>query len=306
MTIRTATEQDIPAIVELLKLSLGESLMPKSEALWRWKHIDNPFGKSTVLLAFENDVLIGVRAFMRWEWKHENKIYKAVRAVDTATHPQHQGKGIFKKLTLQLVEQCRIEGVDFIFNTPNKSSKPGYLKMGWMSNGRMKLYIKPILIAGTKKSDFDASYLLGKNGIKLTEQLNCLEPSFIKTSISEQFLQWRYGTNPNIRYYSFSDKQESPTYLLIFRLKAGRLGVEFRICDIFQTNSTHKNDFKKHLLQVIHDSGARIVSSATNTNLLPTLVGSVGPEITTLPLSFDHNFLTFNFWKPSLGDMEVF
>jgi N-acetylglutamate synthase-like GNAT family acetyltransferase len=50
MEIRPAHENDIPAIVELLKLSLGESLMPKSEAFWRWKHIDNPFGKSPVIL----------------------------------------------------------------------------------------------------------------------------------------------------------------------------------------------------------------------------------------------------------------
>src|SRR5688572_13844447 len=100
MQIREATELDIPIIVDLLKLSLGESLMPKSEAYWRWKHVENPFGASPVLLCFEDDMLIGVRAFMRWQWFHNGKIQTAVRAVDTATHPAHQGKGIFKKLTL--------------------------------------------------------------------------------------------------------------------------------------------------------------------------------------------------------------
>src|SRR5688572_3667570 len=155
MLIREATEADIPAIVELLKISLGESLMPKSEAFWKWKHIDNPFGKSPVLVAEENGQLIGVRAFMQWEWQYQNKIYKAVRAVDTATHPQHQGKGIFKKLTLELVEQCKAKGVDFIFNTPNKSSKPGYLSMGWMSNGKLKIYMHPRIFCAAKSTDFE-------------------------------------------------------------------------------------------------------------------------------------------------------
>lgn len=306
MVIRNAEETDIPAIVELLKLSLGESLMPKSEAFWRWKHVDNPFGQSPVLLALENDQLIGVRAFMRWEWKQGNKIYKAVRAVDTATHPQHQGKGIFKKLTLQLVDQCRAGGVDFIFNTPNKSSKPGYLKMGWRSNGKMKLYIKPVLSPGKQASDFDSVYGISQHGIRFNQELIHDDATRLTTSVTEQFLNWRYGANPNINYYSFSDHPDKPTYLTIFRLKPNRLGIEFRVCDTFQHQDVNKRAYKKHLLHVIHASGARLVSSAMNKSLLPTLSLSVGPEITTYPLSFDHNFLTFNFWKPSLGDMEVF
>ena len=76
MTIRASTEADVPRIIELLKSSLGETLMPKSEAFWRWKHWENPFGKSPVLLAFENETLIGVRAFMKWEWRYDNKIIK--------------------------------------------------------------------------------------------------------------------------------------------------------------------------------------------------------------------------------------
>src|SRR5688500_12323348 len=117
MEIREATEADIPAIVALLKISLGENLMPKSDRYWRWKHLENPFGPSPVLLCWEGGNLIGVRAFMRWRWMWEQKNYHAVRAVDTATHPGHQGKGIFKRLTLSLVERCRHED-HFVFNTP--------------------------------------------------------------------------------------------------------------------------------------------------------------------------------------------
>src|SRR5688572_14122292 len=141
MEIREAEESDIPEIVSLLKLSLGESLMPKSERYWRWKHLENPFGPSPVLLCREGKELIGVRAFMRWEWVHAGHIYKAVRAVDTATHPKHQGKGIFRKLTLSLVDRCKERGDHFVFNTPNQQSKPGYLKMGWEEVARVPVQI---------------------------------------------------------------------------------------------------------------------------------------------------------------------
>ena len=119
LTIRKASGEDVAAIVSLLRLSLGEALMPKSEAFWKWKHCDNPFGASPVLLAFENNELIGVRAFMRWEWTRNGKTVKAVRAVDTATHPRHQGKGVFKKLTLSLLNEHKNSDICFVFNTPN-------------------------------------------------------------------------------------------------------------------------------------------------------------------------------------------
>ena len=137
-------------MIELLKKSLGEGLIPKSEFLWNWKHEQNPFGASFVLLAEENGMLIGLRAFMQWQWKWKDTVYKAIRAVDTATHPEHQGKGIFKKLTLQQLELCKQQGIHFVFNTPNDQSRPGYLKMGWVQQGKMPLKFKvrnPIALA---------------------------------------------------------------------------------------------------------------------------------------------------------------
>ena len=74
-----------------------------------------------------------------------DKVYRCLRAVDTATHPEHQGKGIFKKLTLQLIDEAAKQGYDFIFNTPNAQSTPGYLKMGWKRWGKVPLWIHPVI-----------------------------------------------------------------------------------------------------------------------------------------------------------------
>lgn len=304
MIIRSATPEDVPGIVELTKLSLGERLMPKSIEFWNWKHTFNPFGRSKVLLALDNEKIIGIRAFMAWSWKSENKTYSSVRAVDTATHPNYQGKGIFKKLTLQLVETCREAGVDFIFNTPNKSSKPGYLKMGWSSMGRMKVYVKPVIPFASRANDFDSTYLI-KNTIPYHQKFSNATAR-LATSVSEEYLNWRYGTNPNIRYYAFSDRADSPTYLTIFRLKPFRWGTEFRICDTFSQDNGFDHMYRNHLLEVIRSSGATVVTSTAGMKIFPTIPVRISPEITIRPLSFDYDFLNFNFWKPSLGDLEVF
>ena len=53
--------------------------------------------KKFLLVQEDNGRIVGVRAFMQWRWVQEGKVYKALRAVDTATHPDYQGKGIFKR-----------------------------------------------------------------------------------------------------------------------------------------------------------------------------------------------------------------
>ena len=158
MFIRKATSEDIPAIVQLLKASLGDVSSTKSVAYWNWKHVDNPFGPSPVLVAEEDGDLIGVRAFMRGDWVQDGKVYRALRAVDTATHPAHQGKGIFKILTLQLVQDASNAGFDFIFNSPNAQSTPGYLKMGWEVWGKVPVHIRPVFNLKSYKADLFNSF----------------------------------------------------------------------------------------------------------------------------------------------------
>ena len=38
---------------------------------------------------------------------------------------------------------CAREGVDFVFNTPNDQSRPGYLKMGWQLVGKLTPWVQP-------------------------------------------------------------------------------------------------------------------------------------------------------------------
>lgn len=70
--------------------------------------------------------------FLRWKFDVPGEgTISAVRAVDTATHPDWQGSGIFTRLTLGALDELRDDGLDVVFNTPNDQSRPGYLKMGW-------------------------------------------------------------------------------------------------------------------------------------------------------------------------------
>jgi GNAT superfamily N-acetyltransferase len=322
--IREATEADIPAIVSLLKLSLGESLMPKSGEYWRWKHIENPFGPSPVLLAWDGTVLVGVRAFMRWEWVERGRVYRAVRAVDTATHPEYQGKGIFKKLTLSLVAHCTKLGDDFVFNTPNSQSKPGYIKMGWVEAGKMpvRFSIRRPLHMGwnflTKKEpkigpteNGSLRHYLEHPGLSTLLE-NHLQQEKIVTNVSVPYLAWRYLQVPVADYVGVGlTAGDALTGLIIARIKQTRLGRELRITDCFLDHRTDKQELKGRLRAIEKQQYIDYTTlSGTGEHGVLGLgsIASGGPMVTVRSLGMTdlNKIIKFHLWSPALGDLELF
>lgn len=330
MEIREATDADIPAIVDLLRLSLGEGLMPKSTEYWHWKHFENPFGPSPVLVCWEHSKLIGVRAFMRWEWIASGQQISAVRAVDTATHPDFQGKGVFRKLTMSLVETSKYNGLDIVFNTPNHQSKPGYLKMGWDEAGRLPVKFSLRKPARIVSNIFLKTRANNKepNGHNLTRYLdhpgleNLLENAREKntgivTKVSRRYLIWRYRDVPVADYLALGSEQGIKLHgLLIGRIKLTKLGREFRITDAFVDGRNRESEREiQHQLQELlqeYDIDYCTISAAglyDNSVLKKFSVkATVGPIVTIRSLKMQNlnEFIKFRNWSPSLGDLELF
>src|SRR5687768_5693479 len=146
--IRIYDPRDEDAILALLRQTVGETFASRKTAdFWRWKHADTPFGPSYAVCAWDDSAheIAGFRTLMWWSFRDRSgAAQRAVRAVDTATHPSHQRRGIFSALTHYAIDDLEGQGVAFIFNTPNTNSLPGYLKMGWRTVARWPLYVRPV------------------------------------------------------------------------------------------------------------------------------------------------------------------
>jgi len=137
LDIRPAEPEDRADVIALLQRSLGGDGDPRYPELFAWKHDTNRFGPSPMWVATDAGRIVAFRALMRWEFVRGGVVLRAVRAVDTATDPDYQGRGLFRALTMHGLDHVRGDGVDFVFNTPNTQSRPGYLKMGWRQVGRL-------------------------------------------------------------------------------------------------------------------------------------------------------------------------
>lgn len=176
-------ENDIDEIITLLNKSFS-SFHNKDKFLW--KHFENPFGISYGLLAIDNNAIVGLRMFMRWEFREGAKILKSIRPVDTCTHPDYQGKGIFKRLTLTGLDNIKDE-YDLIFNTPNENSRPGYIKMGWKESDKSHQYRLGIINLFTKKYNFKN---ISSNFLKSSANVDKFS-----TNSTNQYYQWRYSSD---------------------------------------------------------------------------------------------------------------
>ncbi|MDT0689826.1 GNAT family N-acetyltransferase [Salegentibacter sp. F188] len=313
MQIREGTEKDIPEILKVLKASLGETSSKKTEEVWRFKHINNPFGRSLVLVAIEENKIIGVRAFMRWQWQKGDKIHITFRAVDTATHPEHQGKGVFKKLTLQAIELAKQEGGHFIFNTPNQLSLPGYLKMGWEKVDKLKVQIQPTFPLNwlsQKTTNYDTEININFQDIKnLCHSINTNKSKIDKyfTPKSAEYLRWRYEDNPLQKYEVIADS----SFYMAGYVKEHKYFKELRIVEVMVGDDRTYSTIKKIISKWAKKFGATFISMANEDGFGTFFIkGNFGPVMTVRKLSLPdeefNNLLELNHFNYNLGDLELF
>lgn len=335
IVIRPAVPADRDAIRGLMKASLGEGVIPRTDAFWAWKHEINPFGPSPVLVAEADGMLVGLRAFMRWTWWAGSRAFPAVRAVDTATHPDWQGRGIFKRLTLSLRETVQAEGVSFVYNTPNDQSRPGYLKMGWSAVGRPTIWVSPrrpvrLLAAyargmygGTEESPPEVqAELAGAHFLRpavraIADRAAGNPGATYGTRRTSGYLEWRYASIPDFRYHAMSKGEGDDGAIVVLRTRRRGALSEIRICDVVAGPAAGARWNAVALLRGaarVADADVAIAMPGSVPDAWMAMAGylpvpKVGPVLTVYPLNVAPGTpdpLVRSSWRLSVGDLELF
>jgi GNAT superfamily N-acetyltransferase len=325
--LRPYRDEDEAAVLDLLTVALGGGPAGRRPPeFFRWKHLENPFGRSYMLLAEAEGELVGFRSFMRWRFDLDGEHLRAVRAVDTATHPDHQGRGIFRLLTTTAIEELRSEA-DLIFNTPNEKSLPGYLKMGWRQVADVPIRVRvrrPIRFVRNLRSRNDHgtaapseespappeaswSLLAGLSAQDARRRLS--------TARDEAYFRWRYGDAPLLRYRVTEERDGTDLRAAaVYRVRArGRLR-EATVAELL-VRPGDRGCASRLLRQVAREAnvdhlicsfpaGSMQASAASRAGFLPSPEGLtlVANPLRDLPT----NVFSLDSWALTLGDLEVF
>jgi GNAT superfamily N-acetyltransferase len=336
---RPATDGDQPAVLALLQASLGWVPDDAYERFFVWKHRRSPFGPSPAWVATDpadGDRVVGFRTFMRWEFTRDGAPVRAVRAVDTATHPDYQGRGVFTALTRAALDDLRADGVAFVFNTPNDKSRPGYLKMGWQLVGRLPVAARPrspasLVRVARARTAADKWSAETDAGVPAAEALGDREavarwlksadtaptaatPGVLRTRRTPEYLAWRYGFEP-LRYRALPVGAGTDTEagggdrdgLVIFRLRRRGQALEAAVCEeLFPPDARLRQRALREVVRTTGADHAVLIGDARPTHgILP--VPGQGPTLVWRAVADDESaFPGPDRWSLSLGDVELF
>jgi GNAT superfamily N-acetyltransferase len=329
--VRPFVDADEHAVLGLLSATLGGGPAgERSSAFFRWKHRDNPFGRSLMLVAEADGRIVGLRAFMRWEFVAGDRRFRAVRAVDAVTHPDHQGKGIFTRLTLEALEALR-DQADFVFNTPNEKSLAGNLKMGWDVVGNVPIRIRvrrPIRFATragwwhAASGVDDAPVVRAAPAAELLdERIDDLladgeRPRGIATPRCGKYLRWRYGA-PHLDYRALTTMSGRGAVegLAVFRVRSRGALAEATLAETI-VRPDGQRAARELLRSVAASSNVDHVACSFPPESSPGVAtrrwgtfrapGGMTLVVNQLGHDLDPDPLHLRSWSLTVGDLEVF
>lgn len=97
-----------------------------------WLYRDNPDGQIVGFDAVDDGKIVATYVCTPARAMRNGQPLKALLSLNTATHPRHQGRGLFTKLAQATYERARQAGFDIIFGVANRNSIHGFsTKLGF-------------------------------------------------------------------------------------------------------------------------------------------------------------------------------
>jgi GNAT superfamily N-acetyltransferase len=112
---------------------LGAVLSPALDHRYlTWLYTDNPAGPAVGFEAFDDGVLAAHYATIPIEAWINDRLEKGLLSLNTATHPGHQGKGLFPRLAERTYAHAAEHGYGFVVGVANARSTRGFTdKLGF-------------------------------------------------------------------------------------------------------------------------------------------------------------------------------
>lgn len=111
-----------------------------------WLYCKNPSGSVVGTDAFFDGKLVAHYATIPRNYRRGERRFRAVLSVNTATHPEHQKRGLFKALATETYAAATRAGFDFVVGVANAQSTHGFLKnlnFRLLGNVRLAVLAKP-------------------------------------------------------------------------------------------------------------------------------------------------------------------
>lgn len=94
----------------------------------RWLYVENPVGKAVGMDAMSGDQLAAHYACIPTKVALNRTSVDALLSLNTATHPDFRGQGLFTKLAGLTFEAAESDGFSAVYGVANANSTPGFIR----------------------------------------------------------------------------------------------------------------------------------------------------------------------------------
>jgi GNAT superfamily N-acetyltransferase len=146
-----------------------------SEAAVAWRYRDNPAGQVVGADAWDGERLAAHYVTCPLEASVDGRVAKGLLSLNTATHPDYQGRGLFTTLAEAAYAQGSAARYEFVIGVANANSTPGFLKRlafqhvaplaaGILARWPRRLGVSPVQFAGAWRDELLAWRLANPTG----------------------------------------------------------------------------------------------------------------------------------------------
>lgn len=144
-SVREASASDDAAIAELFRVVFG---FDRGAEHQNWKFRDNPAGAPIIAVAEANDRIVGQYALWPTHLRLGSERVLGAQSLDTMTHPEYRGQGMFTVLAEECMRYAAARGVEALYGFPNDNSQPGFVrKLDWDCTGSVPMWVRPLKIS---------------------------------------------------------------------------------------------------------------------------------------------------------------
>jgi len=155
-SIRPSVPEDLEDIRSLFGAVFGYT-RPLAHDLWKYR--DNPAGPAVGFVAVDAGQIVGQYVVLPTWLRLDDEVVLGALSLDTMTHPNYRGQGMFVTLAKACMELAAKSGVEVLYGFPNKNSFPGFIRrLNWDHTGDIPRWVRPLHSAAL--NDLESARLL--------------------------------------------------------------------------------------------------------------------------------------------------
>lgn len=193
---RQSFELYMEEFAQLYETCFGQKMTVKE---LQWRYLNNPYEEVLACIAVDKGRMVANYAASPMRIAKDGNVFKAALSLNTMTHPDYTGRGLFVELAETLYNSMRNNGYQMTIGFPNSISNRIFLtKLDWRD-----IYEIPTLkikLQNLRIEDIGIS-VIEDNEWKLDyEKLFCTNSELMQIQKSNKYLKWYYKNNAVKKY----------------------------------------------------------------------------------------------------------